>query len=111
MWKKFDIAVAMHKKFVKQRQTVNGKFSCDVPRRLRENIRHKLPDKWRNKSWTLKHDNAPAHLSFIVRTFLDSKNMTVIPHPPYSPDFASCEFFFQIPENEIESQGAPFWQH
>jgi hypothetical protein len=87
---------------------VNGKFYCDVPRRLRGNIRHKLPDKWRNKSWALKHDNAPDHVSFIVQTFLASNNITVIPHPPYSPDLASCDFFFQFLKMKLKVKGRLF---
>ena len=34
----------------------------------------------------------PAHTSLSVQQFL-AKNMTVIPHPPYSPDLAPCDFF------------------
>jgi transposase len=56
------------------------------------NIRRKRPDKWRNNSWVLHHDNAPAHASLFVRHFLASMNTTVIPHPPYSPDLAPCDF-------------------
>jgi hypothetical protein len=40
-----------------------------------------------------KADNAPAHESLVVQKFLASTNTTVIPHPPYSPDLASCDFF------------------
>jgi len=28
-----------------------------------------------------------------VQQFLAKYNMTVIPHPPYSPDLAPCDFF------------------
>jgi hypothetical protein len=30
--------------------------------------------------------------SFFSREFLTKNNMTVIPHPPYSPDLAPCDF-------------------
>jgi hypothetical protein len=49
--------------------------------RLREGIRLKRPNKWKNNNWFLRHDNAPAHTSVFVRQFLTSKNITVIPHP------------------------------
>jgi hypothetical protein len=88
----FDIEGIVHKEFVPPGQTVNGKFYCYVLRRLRGNIRRKLPDKWRNNSWTLHHENALAHTSLIVQQFLASTNTTVIPHPPYSPDLAPCDF-------------------
>jgi hypothetical protein len=44
----FDIEGILHKEFVPPGQTVNGKFCCEVLRRLRENIRHQHPDKWRS---------------------------------------------------------------
>jgi hypothetical protein len=48
MWQKFDTESIVHKEFVLPEQTVNGKFYCDVLRRVRENIRRKHLDKWRN---------------------------------------------------------------
>jgi len=60
MRQNFDIEGIVHKKFVPPEQTVNGTFCCDVLRRMRGNIRRKCPDKWRNNTWALHHDNAPA---------------------------------------------------
>jgi len=47
---------------------------------------------WSSGDWFLHDDNAPAHTAMSVQQFL-AKNMTVIPHPPYSPDLAPCDFF------------------
>ncbi len=41
----------------------------------------------------LHHDNAPAHTSKVVASFLESNKVAVIPHPPYSPDLAPCDFW------------------
>ena len=41
----------------------------------------------------LLHDNAPSHTSAIVTAFLKKEKVTVLPHPPYSPDLAPCDFF------------------
>jgi hypothetical protein len=60
-------------------QIVNGKFHCEVLKRLREGIRRKRPDKWKKNNWFLHHDKAPAHMSLVVQQFLTSKNVTVIP--------------------------------
>ena len=110
VWEKFDIKGIVHKEFVAPGWTVNGKFCCDVLRRLRENIRPKLPDKWRDNSWALSHNNAPAHALLIVQQFLASTNTTVILQPPYSLD-PTPYVFFPIPNYEIETQGAMFWEH
>jgi hypothetical protein len=78
----FNIQGIVHKEFVPPGQTVNGKFYCEVLKQLREDIRRKRPDKWKNNNWFLHHDNAPDHTPPVVRKFLTSKHITVIPHPP-----------------------------
>jgi hypothetical protein len=37
--------------------------------------------------------NAPSHTSVLKQQFLAKHKMAVIPHPPYSPDLAPCDFF------------------
>jgi hypothetical protein len=59
---------------------------------------------WRNNSWALHHDNTLAHASLNVWQFFVSMKMTVIPHPPYSPDFATCEFFL-FPKTKLKLKG------
>jgi len=41
----------------------------------------------------LHHDNAPAHVSFLIHEFLTKHETTVVPQPPYSPDLAPADFF------------------
>jgi len=48
---------------------------------------------WSCGDWFLHHDNALAYTALSVQQFLPKNNMTVIPHPPYSPDLAPCDFF------------------
>jgi hypothetical protein len=77
----FDIKGIVHKKIVPTGQTVNSGFYCDVLRRMLENVRRRRPELWREQTWLLHHDNTPKH------------KMAVIPHPPYYPDLAPCDFF------------------
>jgi len=37
--------------------------------------------------------NAPAHASAVAMAKLVELHYVLLPHPPYSPDFAPCEFF------------------
>jgi len=39
------------------------------------------------------HDNAPAHTSAHAKAKLVELGYDLLPHPPYSPDFAQCDFF------------------
>jgi len=72
----------INREFVPPGMTVNADFYCDVLSRLRENVRRKSPQKWRNQNLIIHHDNAPAHRSFKVSQFLATNNMTVIPPSP-----------------------------
>jgi hypothetical protein len=39
------------------------------------------------------HDNPPSHTSVLTQQFLAKNKMTFLPHPPYSSDWAPCDFF------------------
>jgi histone-lysine N-methyltransferase SETMAR len=41
----------------------------------------------------LHHDNAAAHTAKLTREYLAEKGVTVLPHPPYSPDLSPPDFF------------------
>ncbi|KAG5306679.1 SETMR methyltransferase, partial [Acromyrmex insinuator] len=64
-----------------RRITVREEYYLQVMRNLREAIRQKRPDLWKNKNWLLHHDNAPAHTSLLVREFLAKNNTLMMPQP------------------------------
>jgi len=86
-------------------KTVNGKFYCEVLKRLREGIRRKSPKKWKNNNWFLHHDKAPAHTSPLVQQFLTSEDIIVIP-PPIR--MTSPLPLFPVPQDEIRLKGRRF---
>ncbi|UYV70805.1 hypothetical protein LAZ67_8000693, partial [Cordylochernes scorpioides] len=89
----FDCRGAVHHEFLPQGRTVNKEYYLQVMCNLREAIRQKRPDLWKNKNWLFHHDNAPAHTSLLVRELLAKNNTLMMPQPPYSPDLAPCDFF------------------
>ncbi|UYV77019.1 hypothetical protein LAZ67_14002900, partial [Cordylochernes scorpioides] len=89
----FDCRGVVHHEFLPQGRTVNKEYYLQVMRNLREAIRQKRPDLWKNKNWLLHHDNAPAYTSLLVRDFLAKNNTLMMPQPPYFPDLAPCDFF------------------
>jgi transposase len=89
----FYVEGVVHHEFLPQGQTVNRWYYLDVLKRLRDRISRKRPQLWRNNSWILHHDNAPAHTSLLIRDFLAQHETTVLPQPPYSPDLAPADFF------------------
>ena len=47
----------------------------------------------RTKGTLLHHDNASSHTSKMTRQFIDESGLQILPHPPYSPDLALCDFW------------------
>ena len=41
----------------------------------------------------LHQDNAPVHNSILVTDYLTKMGIKTVPHPPYSPDLAPCDFW------------------
>jgi histone-lysine N-methyltransferase SETMAR len=87
----FDIRGTVHKEFVPPGQTVNHAFYNDVLERLKKRAQRGRKDT--ADDWLLCHDNAPAHTTLSIREFLAKKNIPVVPHPPYSPELAPCDFY------------------
>jgi histone-lysine N-methyltransferase SETMAR len=89
----FDSSGIFHMELIPEGATLNNHRYKETLRRLCNSIRHKHPGlSWR-KNWLLLHDNAPAHRSVFVREELAKQQVTVLPHSPYSPDLAPCDFF------------------
>ena len=59
---------------------------------MRESVRRKRPEKWRDGHWILHNDNAPAHTPHLVQQFLAKHGTAQLQQPPYSPDLAPCDF-------------------
>ena len=76
--------------WVPEVQTVNQVYYKKVLTNLCEWVRRK-PEMWKNSSWVL-HQGALAHNDLSVETFLMKHKITVLEHPPYSPDLDPCDF-------------------
>jgi len=81
------------KEFVPRGQMVNKQLYQEVLAPLRDAVRRKRPEMWENQTWMLHHDNAPAHVSLLIRSYLAKHQTTVVPHPLYSPDLDPADFF------------------
>lgn len=55
----------------------------------------------------LLHDNAPAHTSRVVTEYLRTNKLETLPHPPYSPDLAPCDFWL-FPKLKAHLSGKRF---
>jgi histone-lysine N-methyltransferase SETMAR len=55
----------------------------------------------------LHHDNASPHKAEVVTSYLKRERVQLLPHPPYSPDLAPCDFFL-FPRIKKELGGRKF---
>jgi transposase len=99
----------VHMEFILEGVTVNKHHYKEIIRPLRSSIHHKRSELWRRKNCLLLHDKAPAHRSMLVQEEMAKQQNTVLPHPPYSPDLAPCDFFF-FPRLKVNYMGIDFIQ-
>ncbi|UYV75879.1 hypothetical protein LAZ67_13001648 [Cordylochernes scorpioides] len=78
-----------------------------IMRCLREAVRLKRPERWQNNDWILHLGNARPHTAHVVLQFLAKHSTIQIPHPPYSPDLASNDFFL-YPKLKMNLKGRKF---
>jgi len=55
----------------------------------------------------LVHDNAPAHRPVLVKDFLAKHNVTILEHPPYSPNLTPTGYYL-FPQLKSELKGQCF---
>ena len=79
---------------VKKDKSITGKYYKDVVLKKLKKYYQKRRPATGFKHVRLLHDNAPAHTSAILTAFLKKEKVTVLPHLPYSPDLAPCNFLF-----------------
>ncbi len=87
----FNVRGIIHDKFVEPGPTVNTLYNKTVLQGVKKMVKKKRGS---DHHWFGHHDNAPLYCSLIVQQYLTKKAVTSIPHPPYSPDISSCDFFF-----------------
>ncbi len=89
----FDSRDMIHTEFVPPGQTLNADFYKRVLDQLLIQIARVWPDLQGYKAWCLLHNNTPSHNTLLIWQFLAKKNVTVLHHPPYSPDLAPTDYF------------------
>ncbi len=100
----FDIKGVVMSEFLPQGETINADVYCATLRRLKESIRKKRKDLWVGQQFLLHHDNASPHTAAPTLALIGESGIDMLPHPPYSPDLAPCDFFL-FPRLKAELRG------
>ena len=65
----------------------------EVLREFRKRCRWKSPALFKLGQCHFQQDNAPVHNSILVTNYLTKIGIKTVPHSPYSPDLAPCDFW------------------
>ena len=88
-------------------QTVNKEYYVEFLREYRKRFRRKSPAIFKSGQRHFYQDNAPVHYSILVTDYLTKMGIKTVPHPPYSPDLASCDFWL-FPKLKEKHRGCRF---
>ena len=89
----FDSTGMIYMHWVPTGQTVNKEYYVEVLREFKKRFRWKRRALFKSGQWHFHQDNAPVHNSILVTDFLTKMGIKTVPHPPYSPDLAPCDFW------------------
>ena len=78
--------------YLEKGKTVTGLYYAELLDRFDAELKKKRPHLAKKKV-LFHHDNAPAHTSAVATAKLVELRYELLPHPPYSPDLAPCDFF------------------
>ena len=73
-------------------QTVNKEYYVEVLREFRKRFRRKRPALFKSGQLHFHQDSTPVHSSILVTDYLTKMGIKTVPHPPYSPGLAPCDF-------------------
>ncbi len=85
--------------FLPRGETVDTDQYLAVLRCMRENIHCKRPELWGQVGrgeplpFLLHQDNASSHTSNMTIAFMGENSISLLAHPPNSPDLAPCDYF------------------
>lgn len=88
----WDARGVIHVDYLEKGKTITGAYYVDLLGRFNADLKKKRPHLAKKKV-LFHHDNAPAHTSAVATAKLVELHYELLPHPPYSPDLAPCDFF------------------
>ena len=89
----FDSIGMIYMHWVPTGQTVNKEYYVEVLREFRKRFLGKRPALFKSDQWHFQLDNAPVHNSILITDYLTKMGINTVPHSPYSPDLAPCDFW------------------
>ena len=106
----FDSTSMIYMHRVPTGQTVNKEYSVEVLREFRKRFLEKRPALFKSGQWHFHQDNAPVHNSIFITAYLTKMGIKTVPHRPYSPDFAPCDFWLFLSSEAVVMRQLRRWK-
>ena len=78
--------------YLEKGKTVTGPYYAELLSRIEAEFQKKRPHLAKKKI-LFHHDDASPHIPAVSTAKLVKLGYELLPHPPYSPDLAPCDFF------------------
>jgi histone-lysine N-methyltransferase SETMAR len=88
----FNRQGVIHKEFIPEGETITAVYYKGVMERLLNRIRRVRRGMCESGDWFHLHDSAPSHNATIVKQILAQRKVSVLDHPPYSPELAPADY-------------------
>jgi transposase len=89
----WDQLGAVYYELLQPNESITGARYRTQLMRLSQALKEKRPQYVeRHDKVILQHDNARPHVAQPVKTYLETLNWEILPHPPYSPDIAPSDY-------------------
>ena len=89
----FDSTGMIYMHWVHTGQRVNKNTMLRGLREFRKRFRRKRHALFKSGQWHFHRDNVPVQNSILVTDYLTKMGIKTVPHPPFSSDLASCDFW------------------
>ena len=89
----FDSTGMIYMHWVTTGQAVNKEYYVEVLKEFRKRFRRKRPALSKTGQRHFHQYNTPVHNSLLVTDYLTKMGIKIVPHPPFSPDFATRDFW------------------
>ena len=86
-----DCGCVIFIEYLPKRETINADRYVGSLNDLHEELKKKRPGK-PHRRVLLQHDNARPYVVITTLAEIWEKNWELLPHPPYNPDLAPCDY-------------------
>lgn len=87
----WDARGVIYVDYLEKGKTITGTYYANLLQKLSDVVKQERPHLNRKKI-LFHHDNAPVHTAKVAIAKIQELRLELLPHPPYSPDLAPCDF-------------------